>query len=81
LIGNLARRPALVRGLAAVWRLPITDLQVPKADADAWWFRDWFAPRRQLAWAVLDLPTAKDHYLTGPQNAASSAIVTHRASA
>ena len=65
LIGSLARRPAQLRGLAAVWRLPVTDLQVRKADADAWWFRDWFASRRKLAWAVLDLPTAKDHYLTG----------------
>ena len=39
LIGNLARRPALLRGLAAVWRLPVTDLQVGEADADAWRFR------------------------------------------
>ena len=77
LIGSLARRPALLRGLAAVWRLPVTDLRVRKADADAWWFRDWFAPRRQLAWAVLDLPTAKDHYLTGRHRQALRTNLRH----
>jgi hypothetical protein len=77
LIGNLARRPALVRVIAAVWRLPVTDLQVRKADADAWWFGDWFAPRRQLAWAVLDLPTAKDHYLTGRHRQALRTNLRH----
>jgi hypothetical protein len=77
LIGNLARRPALLRGVAAVWRLPVTDLQVGKADADAWWFRDWFAPRRQLAWAVLDLPNANDHYLTGRHRQALRTNLRH----
>ena len=47
LIGSLARRPALVRDLAAVWRLPVTDLQVREADVDAWWFRDWFHSRHR----------------------------------
>jgi len=65
LIGRLARRPVLLRGLAAVGRLPVTDLQVGEADADAWRSWAWFAQRLKLAWAVLDLPTAKDHYLTG----------------
>src|SRR5262245_126287 len=60
LIESLARRPALLRGVAAVCRLPVTDLQVREADADAWWFRHWFTSRRKIAWAVLDLPTAKD---------------------
>jgi hypothetical protein len=77
LIGNLARRPALLRGLAAVVRLPVTDIQVRKADADAWWFREWFVPRRQLAWAVLDLPTAKDHYLTGRHRQALRTNLRH----
>lgn len=65
LIGCVARRPAILRVLAAVWRLPVTDLRVQQADADAWWFRDWFGPGRRLGWAVLDLPTAEDRYLIG----------------
>jgi hypothetical protein len=77
LIGSLALRPALLRGVAAVMRLPVTDLQVRKADADAWWFRDWFASRRQLAWAVLDLPTAEDHYLTGRHRQALRTNLRH----
>jgi len=77
LAGNRAWRPALLRGLVAVLRLPVTDLQVRKADADAWWFRDWFGPRHQLAWAVLDLPTAKDHYLTGRHRQALRTNLRH----
>ncbi len=77
LIGSLARRPALLRGVAAVCRLPVTDLQVRKAEADAWWFRDWFAPRHQLAWAVLELPTEKDHYLTGRHRQALRTNLRH----
>jgi hypothetical protein len=50
--------------LAAVWRLPVIDLQVQQADADAWWFRHRFGPRR-LAWAVLDLPVTEEQYLAG----------------
>jgi hypothetical protein len=76
-IGSLARRPALVRDLAAVWRLPVTDLRVREADVDAWWFRDWFHSRRKLGWAVLDLPTAKDHYLTGRHRQALRTNLKH----
>ena len=65
LIGGVARQPAMLRVLAAVWRLPITDLRVQQADADAWWFGHWFRSRRRLAWAVLDLPTTEEHYLVG----------------
>lgn len=65
LIGSVARQPAMLRVLAAVWRLPVTDLRVRQADADAWWFGHWFGPRRRLAWAVLDLPAAEEHYLVG----------------
>ena len=65
LIGRLALHPAMLRALVAVWRLPVIELQVRQADADAWWFRDWFRPRRRLAWAVLDLPAAEEHYLVG----------------
>jgi hypothetical protein len=55
----------MLRVLAAAWRLPVTDLRVRQADANAWWFRHWFGSRRRLAWAVLELPTAEDHYLVG----------------
>ena len=55
----------MLRVLAAVCRLPVIDVQVRQADADAWWFGYWFGPRRRLAWAVLDLPAAEDHYLVG----------------
>jgi len=65
LILSVARHPPMLRVLAAVWRLPVIDIQVRQADADAWWFGHWFGPRRRLAWAVLDLPAAKDHYLVG----------------
>lgn len=65
LLGSVAQHPAMLRVLAAVWRLPVTDLRVRQADADAWWFRHWFGPRRRLAWAVLDLPAAEEHYLVG----------------
>ena len=65
LIGSVARQPTILRALAAVWRLPVTDLRVRQADADAWWFGHWFGPRRRLAWAVLDLPAAEEHYLVG----------------
>ena len=49
----------MLRVFAAVWRLPVTDLRVRQADI---W---WFGPRRGLAWAVLDLPAAEEHYLAG----------------
>ena len=65
LIGSVARQPGMLRVLAAVWRLPVIDLQVRRAEADAWWFRHWFGPRFRLAWAVLDLPAAEKHYLVG----------------
>jgi hypothetical protein len=65
LAGSLARQPAMLRVLAAIWRLPATDLRVQQADADAWWFRHWFRLRRKLAWAILDLPTAEERYLVG----------------
>jgi hypothetical protein len=63
--------------LAAVWRLPVIDLQVQQADADAWWFRDWFALRRRLAWAVLDLPTVEDQYLVGRSRQALRTNLRH----
>jgi hypothetical protein len=66
LIGSVMRQPTMMlRVLAAVWRLPVIGVRVQQADADAWWFRHWFGPRRRLAWAVLDLPAAEEHYLVG----------------
>jgi hypothetical protein len=65
ILGSVARHPAMLRVLAAIWRLPVTDLRVRQADADAWWFGHWFGRRRRLAWAVLDLPAAEDRYLVG----------------
>jgi hypothetical protein len=66
----VARDPALIRALLAVGRLPVVDLQVRLADADAW--RTTFAGPvgrilRGARWAqaVLELPTVHDHYLTG----------------
>jgi hypothetical protein len=67
---NLVRDPDLVRGLAAVWRLPVVDLRVRQADADAWSGasfgpagRDIFAGR--LAQATLELPAVEERYLAG----------------
>lgn len=66
-LASLVRRPAVVRDLAAIWRLPIIDLRVRKYDADAWWFGHWFGPRRlgRLGRAVLELPSDEARYLAG----------------
>jgi hypothetical protein len=65
ILARVVRHPAALRTLAALWRLPITDLRVRQADTEAWWFGHWFGTRRRLAWSVLDLPAAHDHYLVG----------------
>ena len=77
LIGSVARQPAMLRVLAAVWRLPVTELRVCQADADAWWFGHWFGPRRRLAWAVLDLPAAEERYLVGRSKQALRTNLRH----
>ena len=64
-LGSMVRHPSMLRIVPAIWRLPVTDLHVRQADADAWWFSHWFGSRRRLAWAVLELPAAEDHYLVG----------------
>ena len=66
LIGSVVRDPALIRVLVAVWRLPVVDLRVRRADVDAW-FGAYFGPARRgrRAQAVLELPTAEKHYLVG----------------
>jgi hypothetical protein len=66
LIGSVVRDPALIRVLVAVWRLPVLDLRVQRADADAWsGVGSGPARRGRLAQAVLELPTVEEHYLTG----------------
>ena len=61
---SVVRNPALIRVLVAIWRLPVVDLRVRRADIDAW---SGAGPVRhgRLAQAVLDLPTAEEHYLSG----------------
>jgi hypothetical protein len=68
LIGSLVRDPALVRVLVALWRLPVVDLRVRRADADAWSEatpvgRAISAGRR--AQAVLEVPIVEERYLAG----------------
>jgi hypothetical protein len=70
LMGSLVRDPALIRGLAAIWQLPVVDLRVPRVDANAWSGacfapagRDIFSGR--LAQAALELPSVEEHYLAG----------------
>jgi hypothetical protein len=76
-LGSVARHPPTLRVFAAVWRLPVTDLRVRQCDADAWWFGHWFGRRRRLAWAVLDLPAAEDHYLVGRSKQALRTNLRH----
>ena len=66
----MLRDPALIRVVAAVWRLPVVDLRVRQADLDAW-LGAFVGPvggtmrGRRWAQAVLDLPTAEKPYLAG----------------
>ena len=70
LIGSVVRDPAMIRVLVAIWRLPVVDLRVGRADADAW-FGTRVGPVghiiRDARWAqaVLELPTAEERYLAG----------------
>ena len=70
LAGSMLRDPALIRVVAAVWRLPVVDLRVRQADLDAW-LGAFVGPvggtmrGRRWAQAVLDLPTAEKPYLAG----------------
>ena len=62
------RDPSLIRAFVAVWRLPVVDLRVPQADANAW---SEASPVGRMisggrrAQAVLELPTVEEHYLAG----------------
>jgi hypothetical protein len=68
LIGSVLRDPALIRVFVALWRLPVVDLRVPRADANAW---SEASPVGRMisgarrAQAVLELPTVEEHYLAG----------------
>src|SRR5262245_16791625 len=82
LIGSVVRDPALIRVLVAVWRLPVVDLQVRRADADIG-FGAYFRPARRAifagpwAQAVLELPTVEDHYLAGRSKQALRTNLRH----
>lgn len=78
LVGSVVRDPALIRVLVAVWRLPVLDLRVQRADADAW-SRAHFGPARRgrLAQAVLRLPTVEEHYLAGRSKQALRTNLRH----
>lgn len=66
LIGYMVRDPALVRVLLAVWRLPVVELRVRRADIEAWSGADFGPARRaRVAQAVLELPTVEGKYLAG----------------
>ena len=78
LIGSVARDPALIRAVVAVWRLPVIDLRVRRADFDAW-LESHFGPARRgrMAQAVLELPTVEEHYLTGRSRQALRTNLRH----
>ncbi len=66
LVGNVIRNPALIRTIVTIWRLPVIDVRVRRADADAWLDAVGLADRdKRWAQAVLDLPTVEEHYLAG----------------
>jgi hypothetical protein len=69
LIGTVVRDPALIRVIVAVSRLPVVDLRVCRADADAWLgtvgLIGNIVRKRRWAQAVLELPTLEEHYLAG----------------
>jgi hypothetical protein len=61
------RHPGLIRALVAVRRLPVVKLRVRQADVDAWsgvLFGSTLMSGGR-AQAVLDLPSAEEHYLAG----------------
>jgi hypothetical protein len=78
LIGELVRNPARIRVLVSIWRLPVVDLRVRRADLNAW-FGVPFSPasRGRLAQAVLDLPTVEEHYLAGRHKQALRTNLRH----
>jgi hypothetical protein len=81
-LGSVARDPALIRVLLPIWRLPVIDLKVGSADADAWLTTCVGSVGRILrgarwAQAVLELPTVGDHYFTGRPKRALRTNLSH----
>jgi hypothetical protein len=82
LMGSVVRDPALIRVLVAVWRLPVVDLRVGRANADAW-LRTGADPVgriiRDARWAqaVLELPTVEERYLAGRRRQALRTNLRH----
>src|SRR5262245_52990810 len=78
LLRKVARDPALIRVLVAVWRLPVVDLRVGRTAADTW-FAYYFGPVRRWrpAQAVLELPAAEEHYLAGRSKQALRTNLRH----
>jgi hypothetical protein len=76
--GSLLRDPALLRAFVAIWRLPVIDLRVRRADYDAW-SDSHFGPARRgrRAQAVLELPTAEQAYLSGRHKQALRTNLRH----
>ena len=78
LMASMVRDPALIRVIVAVWRLPVVDLLVLRADVDAWSGAHFGPVRRgRLAQAVLELPTVEEHYLTGRSKQALRTNLRH----
>jgi hypothetical protein len=76
------RDPALIRVVAVVWRLPVVHLPVRRAEADAWLGARGGPVGRTLrsgrwAQAVLELPTAEEHYLVGRHKQAVRTNLRH----
>lgn len=70
LVGSVLRDPTLIRVFVAIWRLPVVELRVRRSDADAWSASSANPVGRTIssgrrAHAVLELPTAEEHYLSG----------------
>ena len=76
--GRVLHDPALLRAFVAIWRLPMIDLRVRRADVDAW--SDFhFGPARhgRRAQSVLELPAAEQGYLSGRHRQALRTNLRH----
>jgi len=75
---SVLRDPALIRAFVAIWRLPVIELHVRRADVDAW-SDSHFGPARRgrRAQAVLELPAAEPAYLSGRHKQALRTNLRH----
>lgn len=77
----VVRDPAVIPVIAAIWRLPVLDLRIRRADADAWpgavGLVDGIVRDKRWAQAVLDLPTVEEHYLAGRRKQALRTNLRH----